>query len=51
MGKWLNRVKNLFPKSRRTIINWIGEIVIYFENRTTQGKVEGINNKIKLVKR
>ena len=51
MGKWLNRVKDLFPKSRRTIINWIGEIVSYFENRTTQGKVEGINNKIKLVKR
>lgn len=51
MGKWLNKVKNLFPKSRKTIINWIGEIVSYFDNRTTQGKVEGINNKIKLVKR
>lgn len=51
IGKWLNRVKDLFPKSSKTIINWIGEIVSYFDNRTTQGKVEGINNKIKLVKR
>lgn len=51
IGKWLNRVKDLFPKSSKTIINWIGEIVSYFDSRTTQGKVEGINNKIKLVKR
>lgn len=51
IGKWLNKAKDLFPKSSKTIRNWIGEIVSYFDNRTTQGRVEGINNKIKLVKR
>lgn len=51
IGKWLNKARDLFPKSSRTIRNWIGEIVSYFDNRTTQGRVEGINNKIKLVKR
>jgi transposase len=29
----------------------IGEIVVYSDGRTTSGAVEGINNKIKLVKR
>ena len=28
-----------------------GEIVTYFDERTTQGIVEGINNKLKLIKR
>ena len=51
IGKWLEEVKNIYPESRKTIRNWLGEIVSYFDNRTTQGKVEGINNKIKLIKR
>ena len=51
IGKWLKEVKNIYPESRKTIRNWLGEIVSYFDNRTTQGKVEGINNKIKLIKR
>ena len=28
-----------------------GEVTNYFENRTTNGVVEGINNKLKLIKR
>ena len=51
ISKWLKQVKYLFPKSRKTIMNWIGEIISYFDKRTTNGIVEGINNKIKLVKR
>ncbi|MBR8827342.1 MAG: transposase [Gomphosphaeria aponina SAG 52.96 = DSM 107014] len=31
--------------------NWLGEIIGYFEHRTTNGGVEGINNKLKLLKR
>ncbi|MEG4634327.1 transposase, partial [Microcoleus sp. AR_TQ3_B6] len=40
-----------FPKSCRTIIRWIGQIIAYFDRRTTQEVVEGINNKLKLIKR
>ena len=40
-----------FPDSSATIIRWLGEIIGYFKNRTTQGIVEGINNKLKLIKR
>jgi Transposase len=40
-----------FPKSCGTIRRWMGEIISYFDNRTTQGVVEGINNKLKLIKR
>ena len=41
----------LFPKFRRTLSNWIHRIANYFCRRTTSGIVEGINNKIKLIKR
>ncbi|MGB5968242.1 MAG: transposase, partial [Spirulinaceae cyanobacterium] len=40
-----------FPKSCGTIRRWMGEIIAYFDSRTTQGVVEGINNKLKLIKR
>ncbi|CAN5779905.1 hypothetical protein BH23CYA1_BH23CYA1_19600 [soil metagenome] len=30
---------------------WFGEIVQYFEHRTTSGIVEGINNKLKPIER
>lgn len=30
---------------------WIGEIISYFERRTTNGVIKGINNKLKLIKR
>jgi len=32
-------------------IRWFGEIVGYFDGGTTNGTVEGINNKLKLIKR
>jgi transposase len=40
-----------FPKSCQTIRRWIDEITACFDNRTTQGTVEGINNKLKVIKR
>ena len=40
-----------FPQFRRTLANWIHRIANYFCHRTTSGIVEGINNKIKLIKR
>jgi transposase len=48
---WLKAAAPEFPETRKTIVRWLGEIVGYFERRTTQGVVEGINNKIKLIKR
>jgi transposase len=50
-GDWLTEAWDYFPKSSRTIRRWIGEIITYFDHRTSQGVVEGINNKIKLIKR
>ena len=41
----------VYPKSFGTIRRWIGEIIAYFDGRTTSGVVEGINNKLKLIKR
>ena len=49
--KWTEKSYKFFPKSCRTISRWIDEILAYFDNRTTQGIVEGINQKIKLIKR
>jgi len=48
---WLKKAASYFPDSCGTIIRWFGEIIPYFKNRTTQGVVEGINNKLKLIKR
>ena len=48
---WLEEAKSYFPKSVKTIIRWFSEVVGYFESRTTQGTVEGINNRLKLIKR
>ncbi len=48
---WLQVAALDFPKSRSTIIKWFGEIVSYFDQRTTNGIVEGINHKLKLIKR
>ena len=49
--EWTESAYKYFPKSCQTIKRWINEIVSYFDNRTTQGAVEGINPKIKLIKR
>ena len=48
---WLAKSQKTFQKSVDTICRWFGEVVGYFENRTTSGVVEGINNKLKLIKR
>ncbi|MHC5673458.1 ISL3 family transposase [Nostoc sp.] len=51
LGMWLSKAKKCFPKSNNTIIRWFDEIIAYFDNGTNSGAVEGINNKIKLIKR
>jgi transposase len=51
LGDWIVKALEYFPDSCGTIRRWIGEIIAYFDNRTTQGVVEGINNKLKLIKR
>jgi transposase len=43
--------KKYFPTSQITTTRWLDEIIAYFDNRTTSGVVEGINNKLKLIKR
>lgn len=48
---WLAENQASFQQSVGTICRWLGEVVGYFENRTTSGAVEGINNKLKLIKR
>lgn len=51
IGMWLSRAKKYFPRSNNTFIRWFDEIIAYFDNGTTSGTVEGINNKLKLIKR
>lgn len=51
LGKWLSEAQKYFVNSQATIYRWFDEILAYFDNRTTSGVVEGINNKLKLIKR
>jgi transposase len=51
LGEWLSKAAQYFPKSHGTIVRWLDEVVAYFDNQTTSGVVEGINNKLKLIKR
>ena len=51
LADWLKNAQEYFPESSGTIRRWLGEIIAYFDNRTTQGVVEGINNELKLIKR
>ena len=39
LADWLKDTSNYFPKSFGTIKRWIGEIIPYFDERTTQGVV------------
>ncbi|NJP10198.1 MAG: ISL3 family transposase [Leptolyngbyaceae cyanobacterium RU_5_1] len=48
---WLAQAQASFQESVGTICRWFGEVTAYFDNRTTSGVVEGINNKLKLIKR
>jgi transposase len=48
---WLAEAQATFKQNVSTICRWFGEVTGYFENHTTSGAVEGINNKLKLIKR
>jgi transposase len=43
---WLNKAEPYYKKSVKTIKRWLPQIVGYFEQGTTNGVVEGINNKL-----
>ncbi|MBN3907332.1 MAG: ISL3 family transposase [Nostoc sp. NMS1] len=51
LGIGTSIAKQYFPNSNNTVIRWFDEIIAYFDNRTNSGRVEGINNKLKLIKR
>jgi transposase len=51
LGGWLSKAQKYFTTSQGTIYRWFDEILAYFNNATTSGVVEGINTKIKLIKR
>jgi transposase len=51
MLDWLKDAQSNFQNSVATIGRWFEEISNYFESRTTSGVVEGINNRLKLIKR
>lgn len=51
LGMWLSTAKKYFPVSQKTIYEKLDEVIAYFDNGTTSGVVEGINNKLKLIKR
>lgn len=48
---WMKTAQSLYPEAVATIKRWFGEILQYFEHRTTSGVVEGINTRLKLIKR
>ncbi|ACB49709.1 transposase [Crocosphaera subtropica ATCC 51142] len=51
LADWCAEAHTVYPKSFGTIRRWMGEIIAYFDERTNSGVVEGINNKLKLIKR
>lgn len=51
ISDWLKEAVTYYPESKKTIVRWLGEIISYFDERITNGVVEGINNKLKLIKR
>jgi transposase len=48
---WMADSSTLFKQSCGTIKRWFDAVTSYFELRITNGVVEGINNKFKLIKR
>lgn len=48
---WLEDARHLYRESVVTVRNHLEGICNYFINRTTSGVMEGINNRIKLIKR
>jgi transposase len=55
LGVWQERVRESgvpgFEKFSGTLTNWMEEITNYFVARESSGFVEGVNNKIKVLKR
>lgn len=51
LGDWLAGAEATFQTSVAPMDRWLEEIATYFEHRTTSGVVEGINHKLKLIKR
>ena len=53
--KWRDKVRRsvltCFDKFLTTLDNWLDEIINYFVNRLNSGFVEGLNNKVKTIKR
>jgi transposase len=53
--KWADKVRRsvltCFDQFLTTLDNWLDEIVNYFVNRLSSGFVEGLNNKVKTIKR
>jgi transposase len=49
--KWIEKSKEIYCDSVKTIQNHLEGICNYFLNRTSSGVMEGINNRIKLIKR
>ncbi|WP_233748878.1 ISL3 family transposase [Leptodesmis sichuanensis] len=48
---WLDQARVVYSEASTTIRNHLDGISNYFRNRTTSGAMEGINNRIKLIKR
>lgn len=51
LKEWLNKAQSVYCDATATIRNHLDGICNYFINRTTSGVMEGINNRIKLIKR
>jgi len=55
LKNWMKRVKDsalhCFDTFVKTLEKWMDEIANYFRDRQTSGFVEGLNNKIKVIKR
>ena len=53
LQRWIDKAEqaDLFAEAVKTIKHWFHSIVNYFYHRTTNGPAEGINNKIKVIKR
>lgn len=49
--EWLCKACKVYSEAITTIRNQLDGISNYFRNRTTSGAMEGINNRIKLIKR
>ncbi|WP_369011305.1 ISL3 family transposase [Nodosilinea sp. LEGE 07088] len=51
LEEWLTRAQKVYSEATATIRKHLEGICNYFRTRTTSGPMEGINNRIKLIKR